>query len=93
MQALALLSDYVRKDDPSIRIGAIMGLGLSYAGARNEEVMFLFFFWVWLYRNKTFCPVVKFILSLQSFTFFLRHYKIGLDMYNVTLSACFFSDQ
>lgn len=37
-QALALLSDYVNKEDPAIRIGAIMGLGIAYAGAQNEQV-------------------------------------------------------
>lgn len=37
-QALALLGDYVDKEDPSIRIGAIMGLGIAYAGAQNEQV-------------------------------------------------------
>ena len=37
-QALALLSDYVDKEDPSIRIGAIMGLGITYAGTGNEQV-------------------------------------------------------
>lgn len=37
-QALALLADYVDKDDASIKIGAIMGLGLAYAGSQNEQV-------------------------------------------------------
>ncbi|KAL7245311.1 hypothetical protein ACSBR2_000602 [Camellia fascicularis] len=32
--ALPLLADYVDKEDSSIKIGAIMGLGLAYAGAQ-----------------------------------------------------------
>jgi len=32
--AYALLYDFVEKPDATIRIGAIMGLGLAYAGAR-----------------------------------------------------------
>ncbi|KAJ7533199.1 hypothetical protein O6H91_13G037300 [Diphasiastrum complanatum] len=37
--AYALLYDFVNKEDPSIRIGAIMGLGLAYAGSQKEEVL------------------------------------------------------
>lgn len=37
-QAYALLSDSVNKEDPTTRIGAIMGLGLAYAGSQREEV-------------------------------------------------------
>ncbi len=33
--AYALLYDFVEKPDATIRIGAIMGLGLAYAGART----------------------------------------------------------
>ena len=40
-QALALLGDYTDKEDPSIRIGAIMGLGIAYAGTQNEQVKYL----------------------------------------------------
>lgn len=40
---MALLADYVDKEDSSIRIGAIMGLGLAYAGVQNEQVRFLSF--------------------------------------------------
>lgn len=36
--AYALLHDFVDKQDPVVRIGAIMGLGLAYAGTRKEEV-------------------------------------------------------
>ncbi|CAH9126858.1 unnamed protein product [Cuscuta epithymum] len=36
--ALALLADYVDRDDPSIRIGAIIGLGLAYAGSQHEQI-------------------------------------------------------
>eukprot|EP00898_Chlorokybus_atmophyticus_P005084 jgi/Chlat1/5577/Chrsp369S05360 len=36
--AYALLYDSVNKESPSIRIGAIMGLGLAYAGTQKEEV-------------------------------------------------------
>ncbi|CAI5978757.1 unnamed protein product [Closterium sp. NIES-64] len=39
--AYALLCDSVEKDDPTIRIGAIMGLGLAYAGTCKEEVLAL----------------------------------------------------
>lgn len=42
-QALALLAEYIDKEDSSVRIGAIMGLGLAYAGAQNEQVRFLAF--------------------------------------------------
>lgn len=38
VQALALLADYVDKEDPAIRIGAIMGLGITYANTQNEQV-------------------------------------------------------
>lgn len=37
-QAMALLGDYTDKEDASIRIGAIMGLGIAYAGSQNEQV-------------------------------------------------------
>jgi hypothetical protein len=36
--AYALLYDFVDKPDATVRIGAIMGLGLAYAGTRKEEV-------------------------------------------------------
>ncbi|MCL7031361.1 hypothetical protein MKW94_027532 [Papaver nudicaule] len=35
---MALLSDYVNNEDSTIRIGAIMGLGLAYAGTQNEQI-------------------------------------------------------
>jgi len=38
LQAMALLGDYTEKEDSSIRIGAIMGLGIAYAGSQNEQV-------------------------------------------------------
>jgi 26S proteasome regulatory subunit N1 len=38
-QAYALLSESVNKEDPTTRIGAIMGLGLAYAGSQREEVL------------------------------------------------------
>lgn len=38
MQAYALLYEHVNKEDSSVRIGAIMGLGLAYAGSQKEEV-------------------------------------------------------
>jgi len=37
-QAYALLYDSVNKEDLTVRIGAIMGLGLAYAGSQKEEV-------------------------------------------------------
>ncbi|KAK9842343.1 hypothetical protein WJX81_007723 [Elliptochloris bilobata] len=36
--AYALLYEFVEKPDTTIRIGAIMGLGLAYAGTRKEEI-------------------------------------------------------
>lgn len=36
--AYALLYDFVEKEDPVVRTGAIMGLGLAYAGTQKEEV-------------------------------------------------------
>ena len=36
--AFALISDYVSNPDPSIRVGAVLGLGLAYAGTNREEV-------------------------------------------------------
>ena len=41
LKALALLADYIGKEDPSIRIGAILGLGLAYAGCQNDQVKFI----------------------------------------------------
>ena len=35
---MALLGDYTDSEDSSIRIGAIMGLGIAYAGSQNEQV-------------------------------------------------------
>jgi len=35
---MALLGDYIDKEDTSTRIGAIMGLGIAYAGSQNEQV-------------------------------------------------------
>lgn len=39
--ALALLSDYVMHNSNTMRIGAIVGLGLSYAGSNREAVLSL----------------------------------------------------
>lgn len=52
-QALALLSEYIDKEDSSIRIGAIMGLGIAYAGAQNEQVCI---FWHWQSCLSSFFP-------------------------------------
>ncbi len=41
--AYALLYDFVDKEDPVVRTGAIMGLGLAYAGTQKEEVSVLGF--------------------------------------------------
>jgi len=38
---MALLGDYTDKEDTSIRIGAIMGLGIAYAGSQNEQVIYI----------------------------------------------------
>ena len=43
-QAMALLGDYTDKEDTSTRIGAIMGLGIAYAGSQNEQVSRFFNF-------------------------------------------------
>jgi len=37
--AMALLSDYVLNDKAIIRTGAVMGLGLAYAGSNREDVV------------------------------------------------------
>ena len=37
-QALALLGEYIDNEDSSVRIGAIMGLGIAYAGSQNDQV-------------------------------------------------------
>uniref|UniRef100_A0A4W3HXI2 Proteasome 26S subunit ubiquitin receptor, non-ATPase 2 n=1 Tax=Callorhinchus milii TaxID=7868 RepID=A0A4W3HXI2_CALMI len=39
--ALALLSDYVLHNSNTMRIGAIFGLGLAYAGSNREDVLAL----------------------------------------------------
>ena len=36
--AFALLCESVNHDDPVVRIGAIMGLGLAYAGTQQTDV-------------------------------------------------------
>ncbi|XP_031092252.1 26S proteasome non-ATPase regulatory subunit 2 homolog A-like [Ipomoea triloba] len=36
--ALVLLAEYVVKEDPSIRVGAIIGFGLAYAGSQHYQV-------------------------------------------------------
>ncbi|XP_029042494.2 26S proteasome non-ATPase regulatory subunit 2-like [Osmia bicornis bicornis] len=36
--ALALLSDYVLSDNATLRIGAVLGLGLAYAGSQRSDV-------------------------------------------------------
>lgn len=36
--AYALLYDSVQKEDSSVRLGAILGLALAYAGTQKEEV-------------------------------------------------------
>lgn len=49
--AFALISDYVSNSDPGIRAGAILGLGLAYAGTQREEVQELLVplvRWCWL---------------------------------------------
>lgn len=33
-----IYAEYVSKDNPEIRIGAILGLGIAYAGREKEEV-------------------------------------------------------
>lgn len=42
LQALALLSEFIEKDDTIIKIGAILGLGIASAGTNKDEVEFLF---------------------------------------------------
>jgi Proteasome/cyclosome repeat len=39
--AFALLSEHVTAADTGVRLGAIMGLGLAYAGTRREDVSLL----------------------------------------------------
>jgi hypothetical protein len=36
--AMALISDHLSASDVGVRSGAILGLGLAYAGTRREEV-------------------------------------------------------
>ncbi|KAH0941186.1 hypothetical protein HID58_000823 [Brassica napus] len=36
--ALALLGEYIDNEDSSVRIGAIMGLGIAYAGSQNDQL-------------------------------------------------------
>uniref|UniRef100_A0A0E0IAT8 RPN1 N-terminal domain-containing protein n=1 Tax=Oryza nivara TaxID=4536 RepID=A0A0E0IAT8_ORYNI len=36
--ALAILMEYINKDDTNIRIGAILGFGIAYAGSQKEEL-------------------------------------------------------
>ncbi len=58
MQACALLFDSVNKEDPTIRIGVIMGLGLAYPDTRKEEVRFISIFLVrWGKSLKILCCV------------------------------------
>lgn len=38
LQALALLSEFIEKDDTIIKIGAILGLGIASAGTNKDEV-------------------------------------------------------
>lgn len=38
VQALALLIDFLDREDTTIRIGAILGLGIAYAGTHKDEV-------------------------------------------------------
>ena len=37
--AHALLSDYVLHDNPLMRVGSILGLGLAYAGSNREDII------------------------------------------------------
>jgi hypothetical protein len=46
MQACALLFDAVNKEDPTIRIGVIMGFGLAYRDTQKKEVRFVSIFLV-----------------------------------------------
>ena len=39
--ALALLSDYVEHSNSIMQVGAILGLGLAYAGSNREDVLSL----------------------------------------------------
>ena len=39
-QAFALISEYISRDESIIRIGAILGLGIAYAGSQKDEVKF-----------------------------------------------------
>lgn len=58
LQALALLTESVNKEDPAIRIGSIMGLGLAYAGSQNETVLtFWFLMFVGVLRMMIFVPI------------------------------------
>lgn len=62
-QAMTLLAKYLGEDeDLSIKIGAIMGLGITYANSRNGTVnslalnisqYYCFLIYVWPYSNKT----------------------------------------
>lgn len=70
LQALALLGEYIDREDPSIRIGAIMGLGIAYAGSQNEQVKYLgFFLLIYLAGHRKFSiyngPTLCIVLALR----------------------------
>lgn len=43
-QAWATLADHTDREDSIVSIGAVMGLGLAYAGSRNKKVRILILF-------------------------------------------------
>lgn len=67
LQALALLTESVNKEDPAIRIGAIMGLGLAYAGSQNETVLTFFVSNVWgCFTKDDFCSHLLFYFRSET---------------------------
>lgn len=89
---MALLGDYTDKEDTSIRIGAIMGLGIAYAGSQNEQVIYIsLYFWkscnnfCWelrytLYANAKFLICSCFFQLREKLTGVLNDSKASLDV-------------
>ena len=57
--------EYISKDDSSIRIGAILGLGIAYAGSQKDEVKMRAYYCVLLSQRLVKCSLLTTFLKFQ----------------------------
>lgn len=65
--ALALLNDYVLNENQTVRIGAVLGLGLAYSGSQRSDVSELMIGVLWDKQSNLLCDRLKIIFPQSDF--------------------------